>query len=58
MSITHKNKKIIIFDFDGTIIESNFLKEKGFLELYKKNKYSTLRKIIYFHRSNMCLNRF
>lgn len=58
MSITHKNKKIIIFDFDGTIIESNFLKEKGFLELYKRNKYSTLRKIINFHRSNMGLNRF
>ena len=56
MFIMHK--KVIFFDFDGTIIESNIVKEKGFLELYKNENLSTLKAIIVFHRSNMGLNRF
>ena len=54
----HSKKKFLFFDFDGTLIESNKLKEKGFLELFKEQKYSVLRSIIIYHRSNMGLSRF
>ena len=50
-------KKAIFFDFDGTIIDSNKVKEDGFKFIYKL--YPEFRKkIIEFHRSNMGLSRY
>ena len=47
-------KKILILDFDGTIIDSNFIKEKTILEFIKKEyKVNILEKIDYFQLQKM-----
>lgn len=52
-----KNKKILVFDFDGVIVNSNSIKTKSFIKLYSNNKNS-IKKIINFHEKKTALNRF
>ena len=47
-------KKILILDFDGTVIDSNYIKEKAILEFIKrKYKVNILEKLDYFQLQKM-----
>lgn len=50
-------KKVLIFDFDGVIVDSNKLKSKAFKILYKKHK-THIGQILYFHEKFTSLNRY
>ena len=53
-----ENKKLILWDFDGVIIESNVVREKGFWEIFKGRSNQEIEKLIEFHRLNGGLSRY
>jgi len=50
--------KIIIFDFDGVILDSNKKKQQSFYELYREENKHNLKKIINYNKSNLGINRY
>jgi phosphoglycolate phosphatase-like HAD superfamily hydrolase len=50
--------KAIIFDFDGTIVESLDIKTNAFAELYKAHGKIVVEKVVKHHLSNGGLSRF
>ena len=49
--------KAIVFDFDGTLLDSNNLKTKAFQKLFKEYDYKIVKKLINFHKKNLGLSR-
>ena len=49
---TIKNKKLIIFDFDGVIAISNHIKTEAFEELYAKYGKDIANKVVSHHLLN------
>ena len=50
--------KVIIFDFDGTLIDSSEIKTRAFLKLFKDISKTKLKKILEYHLENEGLSRF
>ena len=48
----------LIWDFDGVIIDSNHIREKGFREVLKNYKSSDVESFIKYHRLNGGLSRY
>ena len=53
-----RKKKLILFDFDGTIVDSNNIKELGFQQVYENYGNNKKKLIIDYHRKNTGLSRF
>ena len=51
-------KKVIIFDFDGTIVDSNEVKAESFGELYFQYGEEVRNKVIEYHNQNLGVDRF
>ena len=52
------NKKIIVFDIDGVILESIQAKNKAFKELYKNYGEDVIKKVLKHHKNNAGISRF
>ena len=50
--------KVIFFDFDGVILDSLKIREKGFREIFVDFKRKDVDELITFHRVNGGLSRF
>ncbi|OGX34845.1 MAG: hypothetical protein A3I43_03485 [Omnitrophica WOR_2 bacterium RIFCSPLOWO2_02_FULL_50_19] len=50
--------KVIIFDFDGVIVESVDIKTKAFAELFKKEGGDAVKKIVDYHLANTGVSRY
>lgn len=53
-----KEKKLIIFDFDGVIADSVEVKTQAFSELYSQHGNNVVKKVIAHHRKNGGMSRF
>ena len=53
-----KKIKIILFDFDGVILNSNKVRECGFRKIFEDFDENKVNKLIEFHRKNGGLSRF
>ena len=51
-------KKVIIWDFDGVIVESNSIREKGFREIFKKYDVHKVGRLLEYHNKNGGLSRY
>jgi len=51
-------KKVIIFDFDGVILDSMKVRDKGFYEIFKGHPIELVEDFIKYHRINGGLSRF
>jgi beta-phosphoglucomutase-like phosphatase (HAD superfamily) len=49
--------KVLIFDFDGVIIESNYIKDQAFEIIFKKYP-KHYNQLIKFHRDNVSVSRY
>lgn len=52
------NKKVIIFDFDGVILDSMKVRDLGFREIFKNYDKNKVERLIEYHRINGGLSRF
>lgn len=50
--------KVILWDFDGVIVESNKVREYGFRKVLEKFSESQIEDLIRFHRQNGGLSRY
>jgi phosphoglycolate phosphatase-like HAD superfamily hydrolase len=50
--------KVIIFDFDGVIVESVNIKTQAFAELFKDEESDVVRRIIKYHLQNGGVSRY
>ena len=50
--------KLLIFDFDGVIVESVDLKTAAFADLFKEEGQDAVREILKYHQLNMGLSRY
>lgn len=50
--------KLILWDFDGVIIDSNSIRENGFREVLSKYQSNKVEKLIKFHNENGGLSRY
>ena len=48
----------IVFDFDGTLVQSNEIKTWAFGELYKENGENIVQQIITYHKKHEGVSRF
>jgi phosphoglycolate phosphatase-like HAD superfamily hydrolase len=48
----------IVFDFDGTLVDSNDVKAKAFGELYKSYGDEIVNKVVSYHNENTGVSRF
>jgi phosphoglycolate phosphatase-like HAD superfamily hydrolase len=53
-----KEKQVIIFDFDGVLVDSLNIKTNAFSELYKSHGISIQEKVIQYQNQNGGINRF
>ena len=53
-----KSKQILIFDFDGVILDSVHLKTEAFAELYEKFNNNIVSEVREFHEKNGGMSRF
>lgn len=51
-------KKVIIFDFDGVILDSMKVRDKGFYEIFKEHPIELVEELMKYHRINGGLSRF
>tara|TARA_B100001057_G_scaffold446114_1_gene484383 strand:+ start:15121 stop:15774 length:654 start_codon:yes stop_codon:yes gene_type:complete len=51
-------KKYFIFDFDGVIVNSNFIKAKNFYKIFNINDKNLQNKILDYHNFNIGLSRY
>ena len=50
--------RVILWDFDGVIINSNQIRERGFREVLSEYPISQIESLIDFHRRNGGLSRY
>ncbi len=50
--------KNIIFDFDGVIVDSNYIKEQSFKESLSEFNEDLVNKFIKYHRNNLGIDRY
>lgn len=50
--------KSVIFDFDGVILDSNFIKEQTFARMYSKYGHKIKNKVINHHINNLGVSRY
>lgn len=50
--------KVLLWDFDGVIMDSNLIREQGFIEVLKSYPSEEVQKLIRFHRENGGLSRY
>lgn len=50
--------EVLFWDFDGVIIDSNKVREKGFVEVLKKFPDKEVEQLLIFHRANGGLSRY
>ncbi len=50
--------KVIFFDFDGVILDSMAIRDKGFKEIFSKHPKKIINQLIAYHRHNAGLSRF
>ena len=53
-----KNKKLLVFDFDGVIVDSVNIKTEAFAEIYKPYGQEIVDKVINHHVNNGGMSRF
>lgn len=53
-----KNSKVLIWDFDGVIKQSNKVKTDAFADLFSDSSKINLKKIIKHHKENQGLSRY
>lgn len=52
------NKKTILWDFDGVILDSMAVRDWGFEEIFKEFKPDEVKKLLNYHRENGGLSRY
>lgn len=50
--------KVIIFDFDGVLVESVDIKTKAFIKLFEYNGKEIIEKVVDYHLKNLGVSRF
>lgn len=50
--------KIIFWDFDGVIVDSNEIRTQGFSEIFKSHSSKNIKKLIDYHEKNGGLSRY
>ena len=50
--------KTIFWDFDGVLMNSNSVRDKGFLEVLKEYSENDVNKLMKFHQANGGLSRY
>lgn len=50
--------KIIVFDFDGVLVESVAIKGEAFVELYKDESQEIQQQVLHYHETHGGINRF
>lgn len=50
--------KVLLWDFDGVIMDSNLIREQGFIEVLESYPFDDVQKLITFHRENGGLSRY
>ena len=53
-----KTPKVILWDFDGVILDSMPIREKGFIEVLKSFPSNQVKELIKFHNLNGGLSRY
>ena len=56
--MNHEKFDAIVFDFDGTLIDSNGVKSRAFGKLYEPYGGEIVRKVINYHREHEGISRF
>ena len=49
---------VILWDFDGVIIDSNEIRTKGFIDIFKSFNEEDVLKLVDFHKNNGGLSRY
>ena len=50
--------KVVLWDFDGVILDSMKIRDWGFTEIFKKFDRKLIDKLLIFHRKNAGLSRY
>lgn len=58
MSVNLENYKVILWDFDGVIVDSNKVREDGFREVLKDYPDNQIEELIKYHKQNGGLSRY
>jgi len=56
--MNHEKFDAIVFDFDGTLIDSSGVKSRAFGKLYEQHGGEIVRKVINYHREHEGISRF
>ena len=57
-SISREKYDAIVFDFDGTLVDSNEIKSRAFGKLYKSYGEEIVRKVVDYHSQHEGISRF
>lgn len=52
------NKKVILWDFDGVILDSSTIRENGFIQVLSDYPIDKVNQLLEFHRKNGGLSRY
>ena len=56
--MNHEKYDAIVFDFDGTLVDSKEIKSKAFGKLYESYGKEIVRRVVAYHRKHEGISRF